>query len=447
MTSAAKEFRAPLINTELPGPKAKAILEKDARYISPSYTRTYPLVIKRGRGSVIEDVDGNMFLDFNAGVAVLATGHAHPEILKVIAEQSSDFVHISSTDYYFESITDLAKKLEDTTPGNYPKRVHFGNSGAEAIETALKLAMFSRRRHKFIAFFNSFHGRTLGALSLTSSRSTQRLGFGRQALDVTHVPYPNPKRYKGSPEDCTMESIRMIEERLFRTTMPPDEVAAIVVEPVQGEGGYVVPPSNFMPELRALCDRYGILLIADEVQAGMGRTGKMYACEHTGVVPDILCLAKGIASGLPLSATVAKADIMNWHPGAHASTFGGNPVAIASALKTFELLEKGVLENSNKMGERLIAGLRTVAEKHSNIVFEVRGLGLMIGVELVSDKETNKPDAKLRDRVEVEAFKRGLILQGAGESTVRFSPPLIIDEYDVDTAVRIFDEALSAAVQ
>lgn len=445
MTSIAKEFRAPLIKTELPGPKAKAILEKDARYISPSYTRTYPLVIKRGRGSAIEDVDGNMFLDFNAGVAVLATGHAHPEILKAITDQSSDFVHISSTDYFFESITDLAKKLEDTTPGNYPKRVHFGNSGAEAIETALKLAMFSRRRHKFIAFFNSFHGRTLGALSLTSSRSTQRLGFGRQALDVTHVPYPNPKRYKGSPEDCTMESIKMIEERLFRTTVPPDEVAAIVVEPVQGEGGYVVPPSNFMPELRALCDRYGILLVADEVQAGMGRTGKMYACEHSGVVPDIICLAKGIASGLPLSATVAKADIMNWHPGAHASTFGGNPVAIASALKTFELLENGILENSCKMGERLIEGLKPVAEKHSNIVFDVRGLGLMIGVELVTDKETNKPDAKLRDRVEVEAFKRGLILQGAGESTVRFSPPLIVDEYDVDTAIRIFDEALSAA--
>lgn len=448
MTSVAKEFRAPLIKTELPGPKAKEIVEKDARYISPSYTRTYPLVIKRGRGAVIEDVDGNMFLDFNAGVAVLATGHAHPEIVKVMADQAADFVHISSTDYYFDSITELGKKLEETTPGDYPKRVHFGNSGAEAVETALKLAAYSRRRHKYIAFFNSFHGRTLGALSVTASRSTQRQGFGRQALDVTHIPYANCKRcpYGKDVENCAVECAKVIEDRLFKTTVPPDEVAAIIVEPVQGEGGYVVPPAKFLHELRAICDRHGILLIADEVQAGMGRTGKMYACEHSGIVPDIICLAKGIASGLPLSATVASEKVMNWHPGAHASTFGGNPVAIAASLKTFEMLEDKLIENSRKMGERLLEGLQPIAAKYSSVIFDVRGLGLMVGVEFVTDRVSNKPDAKLRDRIEVEAFHRGLILQGAGENTIRFSPPLIVDEQDIDTALSIFDQAIGAAI-
>lgn len=447
--SVALKKEMPSIKMALPGPKAKEIVEKDARYISPSYTRTYPLVIKSGRGSIIEDVDGNLFLDFNAGVAVLATGHAHPEILAAIQAQAADFVHISSTDYYYDKITDLARKLEETTPGDFPKRVHFGNSGAEAVETALKLAMYARRRSKFIAFFNSFHGRTLGALSLTASRSAQRRGFGRQALDVTHIPYPHFKRFAPNrlPDDYGMECVNYIEERLFKTTVPPDEVAGIVVEPVQGEGGYVVPPPQFMHQLRELCDRHGILLIADEVQAGMGRTGKMFACEHTGVVPDIICIAKGIASGLPLSATVARADLMNWHPGAHASTFGGNPVAVAAALKTFELLENGLLANSAKMGDRLIAGLNKVAEKYPENIFDVRGLGLMVGVEMVTDATSKKPAPELRDRIEVEAFHRGLILQGAGESTVRFSPPLIVDEIDIDTAVKLFDESVDAAIK
>jgi 4-aminobutyrate aminotransferase len=438
----------PLIKTALPGPKAKEILAKDARFISPSYTRSYPLVIKRGRGSIIEDVDGNLFLDFNAGVAVLATGHAHPEILTAINQQAADFVHISSTDYYYEAITDLAHKLEEHTPGDFPKRVHFGNSGAEAIETAVKLAMYVRRRPKFIAFFNSFHGRTLGALSLTSSRSAQRRGFGRQALDVTHIPYANCKRcaYGKVPETCNVECVKVIEDRLFKTTIPPDEVAAIVVEPVQGEGGYVVPPAKFLHEIRALCDRHDIVMIADEVQSGMGRTGKMFACEHSGVVPDVLCTAKGIASGVPLSATVARADMMQWHAGAHASTFGGNPVAIAASLKTFELLENGVLANSAAMGARLLAGLQQLASKYSEVIFDVRGVGLMIGVEFVTDRVTNNPDSGLRDLIEVEAFHRGLILQGAGENTIRFSPPLIVDEIDVDIAVDLFDQSIAAAL-
>jgi 4-aminobutyrate aminotransferase len=440
--------KVPLIKTELPGPKAKEILAKDEQFISPSYTRTYPLVIKRGRGAVIEDVDGNLFLDFNAGVAVLATGHAHPEIVKTIADQAAEFVHISSTDYYYEQLTDLAKKLSELTPGDFPKRVHFGNSGAEAVETALKAAVYTRRRSKFIAFFNSFHGRTFGALSLTASRSAQRLGFGSQALDVTHIPYANCKRcaYGKTPESCAVECVKVIEERLFKTTVPSDEVAAIVVEPVQGEGGYVVPPPKFMQELRSLCDRHEIVLIADEVQSGMGRTGKMFACEHSGVVPDIICLAKALGSGLPLSATVSKSELMQWHRGAHASTFGGNPVAIAASLKTFELLEGGMLENSARMGERLIAGLRKFAEKYPDVVFDVRGLGLMIGVEFVTDRSTNQPDPALRDRIEIEAFHRGLILQGAGESTIRFSPPLLVSESDVDTALDIFDRSVAAAI-
>ncbi|MCS6886194.1 MAG: acetyl ornithine aminotransferase family protein [Acidobacteriota bacterium] len=446
MTKIAK-VRAPYIKTELPGPNARRVLEKDERYISPSYTRSYPLVIKRGYGPVIEDVDGNLFLDFNAGVAVLATGHAHPEIVEAISKQAAEFVHISSTDYYYEQLTDLAKKLGELTPGDFAKRVHFGNSGAEALEAALKVAMYATRRPKFIAFFNSFHGRTLGALSLTSSRSAQRRGFGRQAVDVTHIPYATCKRcaYGKQPDSCNVECVSVIEDRLFKTTVPHEEVAGIVVEPVQGEGGYVVPPAKFLQALRAVCDKYGILLIFDEVQSGVGRTGRMFACEHFGVVPDVICLAKALGGGLPLSATVARAELMQWHRGAHASTFGGNPVAIAAAMKTIEILENGVMENAVRMGERLLTGLRQIADRHADVVFDVRGLGLMVGIEFVTDRVTNTPDVALRDQIEVEAFHRGLILQGAGESTIRFSPPLIVDEYDVDTALEIFDRSIEAA--
>ncbi len=447
--SAIASTKVPFIKTELPGPRAKEVLAKDERYVSPSYTRSYPLVIKRGQGSVIEDVDGNLFLDFNAGVAVLATGHAHPEIAKTIAAQASEFIHISSADYYFEQVTDLARKLEETTPGDFPKRVHFGNSGAEAIETALKLAFHVRRRPKIIAFFHSFHGRTLGALSLTSSRAAQRQGFGRQTIDVTHIPYANCKRcaYGKTPDSCAVECVKVIEDRLFKTTVPADEVAAIVVEPVQGEGGYVVPPAKFLQELRALCDRQGILLVFDEVQSGMGRTGKMFACEHADVVPDILCTAKAIGGGLPLSATVAREELMKWQPGSHASTFGGNPVAIAASLKTFEMLENGILENSRLMGARLLAGLGQIGEKYKDVVFDVRGLGLMSGVEFVEDRVSNKPAADLCNRIMVEAFQRGLILQTAGESTIRFSPPLIVTETEVDTAVELFDQSIAAALK
>ncbi len=438
----------PKLVTELPGPKAKEIVEKDHKFVSPSYTRAYPLVMKRGYGAMIEDVDGNVFLDFNAGVAVLATGHAHPEIVKAISDQAAEFVHIAGADYYYPQLAELAEKLQEETPGDFPKRVHFGNSGAEAVECALKVAMYATRRQKFIAFFQSFHGRTMGALSLTSSRAAQRLGFGRAALDVTHIPYANCLRcaYGKTPDSCNVECVKVIEERLFKTTCPKEEVAGIVVEAVQGEGGYVVPPAKFHKELRRVCDENGIVLIVDEVQSGIGRTGKMFAIEHFDVIPDVICSAKGIASGIPLSATVAKADLMNWHVGAHASTFGGNPVGIAASLKTLELLHNGYLKNSEEMGERMRAGLRKLQEKYPEVIADVRGLGLMIGVEFVTDRASMTPNPELRNRIEHECFLRGLILLGAGESTIRFSPPLMIDGDQVDCAVKIFDEAIAAAM-
>lgn len=320
-------LKLPRIKTELPGPKAKAIIEGDRRFVSPSYTRAFPLVIRRGWGAMIEDVDGNVFLDCNAGVAVCATGHSHPKVVEAITCQAQDFLHLSAADYYYPQLVELAERLQATTPGDHAKRVHFGNSGAEAVETAIKIAKYATRRDKFIAFYGAFHGRTLGALSFTASKSAQRRGFGPQTLDVTHIPYAHCKRcaYGQRVETCQVECLSVIEDLLFRTTVPPEELAAIVFEPVQGEGGYIVPPRKFFDQLGSLREKYGILIIADEVQTGMGRTGRMFACEHFGFVPDIITIAKGIASGLPLSATVARAELMDWHYGAHASTFGGEP--------------------------------------------------------------------------------------------------------------------------
>jgi len=439
--------RLPEIKTELPGPKAREILEKDHRYISPSYTRPFPFVMKRGSGAIVEDVDGNLFLDFNAGVAVCSTGHSHPEVVEAINKQAAEFLHIGSADYYYPQLVELAEKLEQITPGDFPKRVHFGNSGAEAVETAVKLAMYATGRSRFIAFYNAFHGRTLGALSLTASKSTQRRGFIRQLLDVTHIPYGNCLRcpYKLTPEICDVECGRVIEDLLFKTTVPRQECAAIVVEPIQGEGGYVVPQKRFLQSLRRIASENGILLIVDEVQSGMGRTGKFFACQHFDLVPDIVCIAKGIASGLPLSATVARADLMDWHVGAHASTFGGNPVAIAAAMKTIELLERELIENAADVGDYLMRGLQKIKDKYEDCIAEVRGLGLMIGVEFVEDIHTLKPAVELRDRIELECFKRGLILIGCGESAIRFSPPLVVERDQVDCTLAIFDEAIAAA--
>jgi 4-aminobutyrate aminotransferase len=446
--------KLPLIKTSLPGPRAEAVVARDAQYVSPSYTRTYPLAMRRGRGAMIEDMDGNIFLDFNAGVAVCATGHSHPRVVEAIKKQVDDFIHISGTDYYYPHLPALAERLSRLVPGEFDKKAHFGNSGAEAVEGAVKLAMYTTRRQKLIGFFGAFHGRTLGALSLTGSKARQRSGFGAQALDVTHVPYANCYRcpYTLTRETCgAYESrgphcARLIEDLILKTTVPPDECAAIIVEPIQGEGGYVVPPASFLRTIREIADRYGMLVVADEVQSGMGRTGRMFASEHFDFVPDIMAIAKGIASGLPLGATVARADLMRWNPGAHASTFGGNPVAIAASLATIELLEGGLIANAAATGEYLMAGLKDLMEKHE-MIGDVRGRGLMIGIELVKNRATKEPAAAERDQVEVECFNRGLIIQGCGTSTVRLSPPLVIDREQCDFALKTLDEALTAVAE
>ena len=443
-------IQRPIIKTELPGPISKEIIAADEQFVTPSYPRPdYKLVAEKGYGVWLEDPDGNVFLDCNAGVAVCSTGHCHPEIVEAITNQVQRLIHLCGTDYYYRQMPDLGRKLNEICPIEGETKTHFANSGAEAIETALKLAMYHTRRQKFISFFGSFHGRTLGALSLTSSKRAQRLGFMRQALDVTHVPYPYCFRCPfnlGKCDDgtCCMGTTDWIKNRLFSTTTPPEEVAGIVVEVVQGEGGYVPMPTEVLREIRRICDEYGIMLIIDEVQSGMGRTGKMFALDHhEGVKADIMCLAKGIGSGLPIGACVAKAEIMSWHKGAHASTFGGNPVCIASALKTIELLENGLVENAATVGKYLEDGLRKLQDKHKQIG-DVRGLGMMLGVEFV--KENGEPDAELRDKIEMACFNRGLIILGCGTSTIRWSPPLILTKENVDVALEIFDEAIAASI-
>src|SRR5215468_9680490 len=390
-TSVISPPKRPEIKTTLPGPSARKIIEADAKWVNPAYPRPeFKLVAERASGVWVEDVDGNIFLDCNAGVAVCSTGHCHPEVVRAIQQQTEELIHICGTDYYYRHMPQLAEKLDQIVPVPSPTKTHFANSGTEAVETALKLAMHATGREKFIAFFNSFHGRTLGSLSLTSSRAAQRKGFKRQALDVVHVPYPNEFRNPFSAADCGdggagQGALNWIEERLFKTTTPPEEVAAIIVEAVQGEGGYVPAPKDFLKGLRRICDQHGILLIVDEVQSGMGRTGKMFASEHYDLRPDIVTIAKGIGSGLPIGATVARADLMNWKPGAHASTFGGNPVCIAAALKTIELLERDLVANSAKVGAYLKRGLEKLMSKYDRIG-DVRGMGLMLGVEFIKDR-------------------------------------------------------------
>lgn len=447
-----QELQKPVIKTELPGPKARAIIEADQKYVTPSYPRPdYKLVAEKGYGVWLEDADGNVFLDCNAGVAVCSTGHCHPEIVKAITNQASTLIHMCGTDFYYRQMPELGQKLSEICPIEGDTKTHFANSGAEAVETALKLAMYHTRRQKFISFFSSFHGRTLGALSLTSSKRAQRLGFMRQALDVVHVPYPNKFRHFATdkPADeatVTRDCIAWIENRLFQTTTPPEEVAGIVLEVVQGEGGYIPAPTAFVKELRRICDQHGIMLIVDEVQSGMGRTGKMFALDHhEGVKADIMCLAKGIGSGLPVGACVARADIMDWHKGAHASTFGGNPVCLEAALKTIELLQGGLVDNAATVGKYLEDGLRRLQDKY-DCIGDVRGLGMMLGVEFVTDRETLKADPELRDRIEMACFERGLIILGCGTSTIRWSPPLILSRENVDVALEIFDAAIAVSI-
>lgn len=438
--------RLPEIKTALPGPEAEKILGLDRQFVSPSYTREYPLVARRGQGMMIEDVDGNTFLDFSSGIAVVSTGHCHPEVVGAIQRQAELLIHMSGTDFYYPLLAQAAEKLARIAPGNFPKRVYFGNSGTEAIEAALKLARYHTRRHRFIAFLGGFHGRTFGSLSLTASKAVQRNGFGPLLPGVSHVPYPNPYRCPlgregGCEDNC--ECVGFIE-KLFQTAVPPEEVAAIVVEPVQGEGGYVVPPRSFLPRLRELADRHRLLLIFDEVQCGMGRTGKMWASEHFGVVPDILVTAKGIASGLPLGVMVARAELMDWRRGAHASTFGGNPVACAAALETIRLLEERYIANAARMGEYIMGRIASWPQRY-RIVGNVRGLGLMIGIELVKNQQTREPNPEARHRVIQHAFERGVLLLGCGESTVRLMPPLIVEPEQADFALDVLEGGLTEA--
>jgi len=443
MLSETVRLDLPQILTKLPGPQAEAVIERDRKVLSPSYTRSYPLVASRGEGAIIEDVDGNRFLDFNAGIAVCSTGHCHPDVVAAIEAQSARLIHMSGTDFYYENMVELAEKLAASAPGAVPRRVYFGNSGAEAIEAAMKLARYHTGRDKFIAFSGAFHGRTLGSLSLTGSKVVQRKGFGPLVPGVYHAQFPDPYRL---PEGTTTEQhaincVRAIEEQLFRTILPAEEVAAIVVEPIQGEGGYIIPAKIFLEELAQLAKKHGILLIFDEVQCGMGRTGKMWAADHFGVTPDIFTTAKGIASGLPLSAMIARAEVMNWPPGAHASTFGGNPVAIAASLATIELLERELIANSARVGAHILDRLRDWPNRFQH-VGDVRGLGLMIGVEFVRDQHTKERAPDLRDRVVSQAFERGLLILGAGRNAIRLCPPLIITRDQADFAVDTLEECL-----
>ncbi|HTU45158.1 MAG TPA: acetyl ornithine aminotransferase family protein [Bryobacteraceae bacterium] len=443
VTQIAAHPLLPNLVTPLPGPRAQEIIERDNAIISPSYTRCYPFVMKRGEGAIAEDVDGNRFLDFAAGIAVAATGHSHPHVVNAIQQQAANFLHMCGADFYYEGMVELAERLARLTPGNLPRRVYYGNSGADVIEAAMKLARLHTRRDKFIAFFGGFHGRTMGALSLTGSKLVQRRGFGPM-LPVFHVPYPDCYRMPHEdPAQCGASSIEFLEERLFKTICPPEEVAAIFVEPIQGEGGYLAPHKNFHQQLRRIADKYGILLVHDEVQSGMGRTGRMFASEHFGVVPDIVTLAKGIASGMPVSAMIARADIMDWGPGTHASTFGGNPVCIAAALATLDLLEESLIENARVMGDYLMDRMKTWPRRF-RYVGDVRGIGLMIGVEFVRDQATKERAPELRDRLETLAFERGLLTLGCGHNSLRICPPLIITPEQADYAVDTLEQCLRA---
>ena len=433
-------LRRPRLVTDLPGPQARALIERSNAAVSPSYTRDHPLVADRALGVWITDPDGNEFLDMSAGIAVTSTGHCHPRVVAAIAEQAGKLIHMSGTDFYYPVQGRLADRLVRMNAVRGERsRVYFGNSGTEANEAALKLARYFTGRKHFVAFLDAFHGRTMGALSLTASKSRQRDGFG-PFLPVTHGIFPDPYRMGPNATQLCLDHL----ENLFRTVCPPDEVAAIFVEPIQGEGGYIVPPADWLPRLRELCDKHGMLLVFDEVQSGMGRTGKMFAYEHFGVKPDIISLAKGIASGMPLSATLASEDVMKWKPGAHASTFGGNPVACAAAHATLDLLAESLIDNSARVGDALQSMLREAVGDHPN-VGEIRGKGLMIGVELVLDRTTKERACTLRNDLVMDCFHRGgVVLLGAGQNTVRFCPALTLSLDEAQVAVELFAKSLHA---
>ncbi len=440
--TAARDY--PRIVTPPPGPKARVIVEKQNTWASTSYPKEYPLAIARGERAVVEDVDGNRYLDFMAGIAVASTGYGHPKVVKAVQDAAAKFLHICGSDFYYEGFANLCERLAKLAPGSSKKRVFLSNSGTEAVEGAIKLARHSTGRPAIIGFLGAFHGRSYGGLSLTASKAVHRSGFAPFLPEIHHVPYGYRYRceYCRGEDACTMRCVSWIEQELFTKKVPPDSVAAIFVEPIQGEGGYVVSPAGYLQALRELCDRHGILLVADEVQSGIGRSGKMFACEYEGIEPDILLSAKGLGSGMPIGAIIAKESVMKWKPGAHGTTFGGNPVCCAAALATLDIVEQELLPKVNKMGERLIAGAGRLAEKHA-VIGDVRGRGLMVGVEFVKDRATREPAPDVPHDLVDRAFQKGLLLLGCGKSSLRLAPPLVVDEYDVDTALRIIDECLS----
>ncbi len=425
----------PRIVTPPPGPKARAIIDRDTTWTSTSYIKEYPLVIAGGRGAMLEDSDGNRFIDYMAGIAVSATGYNHPKVVAAIKEQADRFLHICGTDFYFEGFAQLAERLARLAPGPSHKRVFFSNSGTEAVDGAMKLARYHTRRPAFIAFQGSFHGRSYGGLSLTSSKARQHKHFGPFIPEVYHIPYANPYR-SADPIDLSLSALN----ELFIRHLDPSDVAAIFVEPVQGEGGYVMPPMGFLRALREVCDQHGILLVADEVQSGVGRTGKMWACEWEGIEPDILLSAKGLGSGMPIGAFIAKESVMTWGAGSHGSTFGGNPVSCAAALATLDVVEP-MLPRIQQMGERMLGHARRLMDQYA-VIGDVRGRGLMLGIEFVKDRSTKEPYAEIIERITKRAFAKGLLLLGCGKSTFRLAPPLVMDEYDVDAGMAIFEECL-----
>jgi 4-aminobutyrate aminotransferase len=435
-------MHAPDIRTALPGPKARAIIERDARFVSPSYTRDYPFVIARGDGAVVEDVDGNRFLDCAAGIAVNSTGVSHPEVVAAIVDQARQFIHMSGTDFYYEPQVRLAETLASIVPIDGDVRTFFANSGTETTEAAIKLARYHTKRQGIVAFLGAFHGRSLGALSLTASKAIQRRGFLPLLPGVYHAPFPDTYRFDGSADACAAAALAFITDQIFVHLAAPDEIGAIVVEPVQGEGGYLVPPRAFLQGLRELTREHGMLLVVDEVQSGMGRTGRMFGLEHFGVTGDVVNLAKGIASGLPLGVTCARADVMSWPPGAHASTFGGNPVSCAAANTTIRLLQDGLVANAAAVGAHLMDGLRALQQKHV-AVGDVRGLGLMIGIELVRDRLTKARATDERNALVQAMFRRGVLVLGAGRNAVRLAPPLVLTRDQADAVLRVIDESLT----
>jgi 4-aminobutyrate aminotransferase len=432
------------VRTELPGPRARAIVERDALVVSPSYPRDYPFVMSHGRGVEVWDVDGNRFLDFAAGIAVCSTGHAHPAVVQAIKDAADRFLHISS-DFWHERQVRLGERIAELAPMKEPVMSFFTQSGTESVEGALKLARHVTGRPRFIGFLGGFHGRTMGALAFTSSKTTQQKGFFPTMPGVTLVPYPNPYRPLFAGADQGRAVLDYIERVLFAGAVPPSEVAAVLVEPIQGEGGYLVPPEGFLPGLRELCDRHGILLVADEVQSGVGRTGRMFACEHWDVAPDVLTLAKGLGSGLPIGLVVAKRRLMErWTRGAHGNTYGGNPVCCAAAIATLDLVSGGLAANASDVGGYFMARLRELQERH-DVIGEVRGKGLMIGMELVTDRASRTPDHDRAEAVVRRAFHNGLPLLTCGASTVRFMPPLVVTRAEVDEAMTILDASLEEA--